>query len=101
MAEKNTLIAKINGRDYTLASTESREYMLSIADLVDRKMKQVQATSSHLNTTHIAVLTALNLADDYMRIKRTEEALSENVRVYAEKIKNLEAQLEKLKRPYR
>ena len=38
MSALNKLTVKINGQEYTLTSEETREYMLSVADLVDKKM---------------------------------------------------------------
>ena len=98
MNEKNKLVARINGIEYTLSSTESREYMLSVADLVDKKMKQIACSDPTLSTANIAVLTAVNLADDYLRQQKQEQALSKNILVYTEKIRALEAEIEKLKR---
>ncbi len=101
MPEKNRLTANINGREYNLASSESREYMLSVADLVDQKMQQVQFANRQLNTTHVAVLAALNLAEEYMQLKASSESLSEENLAQARKIRELEGQLEKFKRNYR
>ncbi len=98
MPEKNKLVVKINGREYTLASSESREYMLSLADLVDKKMRQVSASDPMMSTALTAVLTAVNLADDYLRLKKTEQALSKNMAAYTEKIRELEAKIESMKR---
>ena len=98
MPEKNKLVVKINGREYTLASSESREYMLSLADLVDKKMRQVSASDPMMSTALTAVLAAVNLADDYLRLKKTEQALSKNMAAYTEKIRELEAKIESMKR---
>lgn len=98
MPEKNTLVVRINGGEYTLASSESREYMLSVADLVDKKMKQIACADSTLSTANIAVLAAINFADDYLRQQKHEQALSKNILVYTEKIRALEAEIEELKK---
>lgn len=76
MSEKNKLAVNINGREYTITSGESRAYMLGIADLVDKKMKQLSAANPELNTALTAVLTALNLADDYVQLKRSYDELA-------------------------
>ncbi len=98
MSERNKLVVKINGREYTLSSSESREYMLSVADLVDKKMKQVAGSDPTMSTAYTAILAAVNLADDYLRLKKTEQALSKNMLAYAEKIRELEEKIESLKR---
>ncbi len=96
--KKNKLVVRINGAEYTLTSAESREYMLGVADLVDRKMKQVTYGHPELSTAYSAVLTAVNIADDYIRLKRAEEALTKSILVYTDKIKKLEEQIEILKK---
>lgn len=98
MSEKNKLVVKISGREYTLSSSESREYMLSLADLVDKKMQQVTCSDPTLSTANAAVLTAVNLADDCIRLKKNEQALSQSILAYTEKIRALEEENARLKR---
>ncbi len=98
MADKNTLIVKINGQDYTIASQESRGYMLGVADLVDRKMKEVNHASPGMSTAMTAVLTALNLAEDYLRLKKEDDVLKKQAAQCAEQLRRAEAELERYKR---
>ncbi|MBE7040771.1 MAG: cell division protein ZapA [Ruminococcaceae bacterium] len=98
MPDRNKLVVKIGGGEYTLSSSESREYMLSVADLVDKKMQQVKCADPTLGTANVAVLTAVNLADDLIRMKKNEQALSKNILTYTEKIRALESEIERLKR---
>jgi len=93
MPEQNKLSVKINGYEYTLTSEESREYMLGVADLVDKKMQQISKMNPGLNNSMTAVLTALNLADDYIRLNRSNENLTKTIVTYTEKIKSLEEKL--------
>ncbi len=98
MSEKNKLTVRINHREYTITSKESREYMLRVADVVDRNMKEVTKTSPELNTTMTAVLAALNLADEYVRLQQDYQKASKDVATYATKVRELEGQLAKYKR---
>ncbi len=98
MPEKNKLVVKIGGGEYTLSSSETREYMLSVADVVDKKMQQVACSDPTLSTANTAVLAAVNLADDCIRLKKNEQVLSKNILTYTEKIRALEAEIERLKR---
>ncbi len=98
MPEKNTLTVKINGQEYTIASKESREYMLSVADLVDRKMKELTKQNPELSTAMAAVLAALNMADEYTRLKRSEDELIKNIVEYTEQIKKMEEKIAVLER---
>lgn len=69
MSSVNRLIVKINGHEYTMCGEESREYLLRIATYVDEKMKEMAAVNPKLSTNMIAVLTALNTADDVFKYK--------------------------------
>ena len=98
MAEKNKLTVKINNKEYTIASKESREYMLRVADVVDRSMKDIAKSFPELNTSMTAVLAALNLADEYVRLEYDHKKLNKEMTAQREKIRELEAQLSKVKR---
>jgi len=93
MANMNKLTVKINGQEYTLTSEESREYMLSVADLVDKKMRQIMQNDMGLSTSRTAMLTALNLADENLRLKHSNDALTKSIVRYTERIKALEDKL--------
>ncbi|MBQ4517412.1 MAG: cell division protein ZapA [Clostridia bacterium] len=95
---KNKLSVKINGQEYTITSAESREYMLSIADVVDKNMKEVSHACPGLNTTMTAVLAALNLADEHVRLQREYKKLAQEANASAAKVRELETQLSKYKR---
>ncbi len=68
----NKLQIRICGQEYILVSENSREYMLEVADYVDRKMVAVKNMNGRLSTSMVAVLVALNVADDL--IKEKEQA---------------------------
>jgi len=93
MSALNKLTVKINGQEYTLTSEETREYMLSVADLVDKKMRQVAQNDPGLSTSRIAVLASLNLADENIRLKHSNDALTKSIVRYTERIKALEEKL--------
>jgi len=68
MALKNKVIVRIYGQEHTLRSNDSREYMQRVANLVDDKMKEIGSLNKKLSTSQIAVLTALNLTDEYLKV---------------------------------
>lgn len=74
MAERNKLTVQIANKEYTLISEESREYMLEVADCVDRQMKKIKERSACMSANMVAVLTAVNLADELFK---TEKKLAE------------------------
>ncbi|MCT4594088.1 MAG: cell division protein ZapA [Anaeromicrobium sp.] len=67
MSNKRKVVVKIYGQEYTMVGTESREYIQRIANYVDDKMIDVARKSNQLSTSMVAVLTSLNIADEYMK----------------------------------
>src|SRR5947209_584813 len=48
------------------------EYILKLADYVDSKMRAVAAATNTIDTVRLAVLAALNIADEYHLLKKNE-----------------------------
>jgi cell division protein ZapA len=71
--EKSKVAVEIMGHQYTMVGEEPEEYLHSIAVHVDKKMKELNKKSSIMNNAMLAVLTALNIADDYFKLKRELE----------------------------
>ena len=78
--EKIRTTVRIAGKEYTIASTDSEEYVNRVAGWVDRRMNEL-AAATRLPATQLAVLTAVNAADDMMKsrdeIRRLEAELDE------------------------
>jgi cell division protein ZapA len=49
------------------------EYILKLADYVDGKMRAVAQATSTVDTARLAVLAALNIADEYHILKRQHD----------------------------
>ena len=57
----------IFGQDYTVKAPADSTYIQSIASFVDEKMREVQqGLSDPQSTTRIAMLAAMNIADEYL-----------------------------------
>lgn len=67
--ERKKIDVKINRRKYTIVGTESKEHMELVAKLVDDKMSEIYQANKHLDTTQLAVLTAINTVNDYLKLK--------------------------------
>ncbi len=81
----NKVIVSIFGEDYIVKGNESPEYMEMLASYVDRRMKMIQQRNYNLSNTKIAVLTALNLADE---LNKLQEDYDEMVKTLEEEKKN-------------
>ena len=64
--EKIRTTVRIAGKDYTIASYDSEEYVNRVADWVNRRMEEL-AAATKLPAAQLAVLTAVNAADDMMK----------------------------------
>jgi len=82
----------IAGKDFTISSYDSEEYVQSVAAWVDRKMKELHEMTN-LPGGQLAILTAVNATDDMMnsrkgiRRRRREE---DEARAEIERLKNRE-----------
>ncbi|WP_164216847.1 cell division protein ZapA [Virgibacillus sp. YIM 98842] len=67
--EKSRITVEIHNKSYTIVGDESEEHVRLVADLVDQKMSEIRQSNRHLDTTRLAVLTAVNTMNDYLKLK--------------------------------
>jgi len=58
-----------------MAGTETKEHMRSVADTVDQKMREIKQANISLDSAKLAVLTACNAVNDYLKLKNQVELL--------------------------
>src|SRR4051812_49378210 len=80
MTVKNKVYVRIAGKDYTLVGIESDEYIQKIAMYIDKKMLEILKVNSKLSTSMAAVLTAINVADDYVKAHESEYHLKKELK---------------------
>lgn len=68
---------KISGQTFTVASEEKEDHLRAIAAMVDGKMREVaQGTGvGGVSTLDVAILTALNIASEYHKLKEQNEVM--------------------------
>ena len=74
MVEKNGPV-KVNifGTDYPIKGDADPEYVENIARYVDEKMKEVSRHLSLPSTTKVAILAAMNIADELFKERAEKE----------------------------
>ncbi len=78
LSEKKTkTTVRIGGIDYAMSGFESEEYMHRVAILVDRKISDIERAHPALSSSQAAVLAAINLADELLKLREENEALDE------------------------
>ncbi|MGH7795518.1 MAG: cell division protein ZapA [Candidatus Binatia bacterium] len=72
---KKALDVEILGQRFTISSDAEEGYMLKVAGYVDGKMQELMRSSKPVAKSNVAMLAALNIADEYHRLKDTHEAI--------------------------
>lgn len=68
-----TVDIEIFGRTYRVRGRDDGGYLQQVADLVDRKMRQVAERSASTDTGRLAILAALNIADELLQSQNRQE----------------------------
>lgn len=90
MAKVNRVEARIFGSEYVITGEASEEYILSITFYVDKKMRELAKSFPTASPEKIAVLAAINIADELFQYKEaSSHASHELVSTYEAKAKKL------------
>ena len=73
--EAQKISVEIFGEKYVVRGQEAPEYILALAYEVDKKMRLIAQRCPRLPQHHVAVLTALNLADELVKLREEQETL--------------------------
>jgi cell division protein ZapA len=74
MADKPKLVhVEIFGQTYAVKAGSDPGYVEALARSVDEQMKEVSRASGAVDSLRVAVLAALNLADECQRLRREVE----------------------------
>lgn len=81
--EKIRTPVTIYGQHYIITGTVTSEHVKKVAKMVDEKMHEIRLANPNLDTSKLAVLTAVNAVHDYIKLH--------------ERFEHLEKELERLK----
>lgn len=68
-------VVSIGGKQYTLCGDESAEYIHRVALKVNSKIEDMKEHHADIPNIDLAMLTAINLADDYIKLYDEYEEL--------------------------
>lgn len=60
----------VMGQEYVISGNIEPGYIAELADYVDKNMKELYARSGGISSERLAVLTAMNIADELFTIRR-------------------------------
>lgn len=66
--EANKVNVRIYGHEYMLTGEKSRDHMIRVAAYVDTKIHEVAGSFRYGSSTALAVLSAVNIADEYFSV---------------------------------
>jgi cell division protein ZapA len=77
---KNRTTVDIYGQQYVIVGTESTSHMRHVASQVDDKMREMSSLNPSLDTSKLAVLTAVNAVHDYLKLKEEYKFLEKELK---------------------
>jgi cell division protein ZapA len=80
---------EIYNQSYNVSADENEEYIAQLAAFVDEKMRSVAEATRTVDSVRVAVLAALNIADELHTLKKREGGLEGPLRIRVEKCVSL------------
>jgi cell division protein ZapA len=77
---------EIMGRNLVVASDDGDDWARNLAAAVDEKIRTIRANSQTVNSVNLAILAALNFAEDLERLRREHEALLTRLETLSERL---------------
>jgi cell division protein ZapA len=72
MAEPRVVHVEVSGQRYPIRSTLDPAYVQELASYVDRKLRIAFDSAPSSDTLGLAILAALNIADEYFRARDSQ-----------------------------
>jgi cell division protein ZapA len=88
----NSIRVEIYDQTYHLRGSDP-EYVQRLAEYVDSKMRQVAAQTATIDSLRLAVLAALNIADEYHILKRKYDSIAND---FSKRTSSLEGALDEV-----
>src|SRR5687768_5576417 len=68
-----TIRVEIYNQTYNIRSDGDSEYVINLAEFVDRRMREISSGTLTVDSLKVASLAALHIADELHRLKRLHE----------------------------
>jgi cell division protein ZapA len=76
MPDSRVVTVEIQGQQYPIKTTLDAVYVQRLASHVNARMEQAAVTAPSADTVGLAILTALNIADEYFRAREQQVSAS-------------------------
>jgi len=81
MKEERVVEIKVFGQTFSVKTDADADHIQAVAKYVNEKMDEVLKKTRSVSTLNVAILTALNIADDLLKEKEQRRALLREVEV--------------------
>ena len=78
--KKTKTTVNIYGQHFTIIGEESKAHMRHVAGMVDDKMREINEKNPYIDINKLAVLTAVNVVHDYLKLKEELERLKGQIK---------------------
>lgn len=75
MIKERSAEIKVFGQTYTVKTDAEEDHIQEVARYVNEKMEEVTKKTRSVSTLNVAILTALNIADDLIKEKEKRAAI--------------------------
>jgi cell division protein ZapA len=79
MGRERLVEIKVFGQTYTVKTDAEEDYIQKVAKYVNEKMEEILKKTKSVSTLNVAILTALNIADDLLKEKEKRTTLLREV----------------------
>ena len=83
----------INGRDYSILSSDSSEYIQKIAIELDKRIAELAGAYFNLSSADVATLAALNAMDESIKAREELEKVAGDIESLREALRNTQLKL--------
>ncbi len=80
---------QILGQELSVLSDAGEEHVAKVVKYVTDKMSEIGKASSNVTMLNVAILTALNIADEFLQSKGAEESTTSQLESRYERLINL------------
>ena len=75
-----TVTVKILDQEYLIKSEENEEQVHKIAEYVNEKLREIKDNAQDLSEKKMAILAALNIANEFFQLLKDRDKQSSNIR---------------------
>ena len=83
---KKSYDVKVFNQSFSVKSEADEHYVRQVASFVDQKIREIGDKTPSISSLNVALLTAMNIADEYLKLNRERESKNKKL---AKQVKSL------------